>query len=239
MRRRIYLPLMLAAAPGLMAIGLVTPASAAGSSNGVANKSANQIVTAATSAVNGAKSFTYGGTTRSNGVSTGLKVSLSSAGDGQGTLTSSGQPVKLIKIGDTLYVSSTAAFWTKNLGAAAGQTLGTQWVAASSTDSNYAGIANLFQAQQITGQFLSTAKTTYAKGKTSTVNGQAVIALVSKSGGTVNTIYVATTGKPYVVKITSPGGNGGTLNFTNYNKPVNPTAPPNPISVPTTTTTTG
>ena len=29
MRRRIYLPLMLAAAPGLMAIGLVTPASAA------------------------------------------------------------------------------------------------------------------------------------------------------------------------------------------------------------------
>jgi len=238
MRRRIYLPLMLAAAPGLVAIGLVTPASAA-SSNGVANKSASQIVTAATSAVNGASSFTYGGTTRSSGVSTGLKISLSSSGDGQGTLTSSGQPVKLIKIGDTLYVSSTKAFWTKNLGASAGQTLGTQWVAASSTDSNYAGIANLFQAQEITGQFLSTSGTTYTKGKTSTINGQPVVAVVGKSGGTVNTIYVATTGKAYVIRITAPGGNGGTLNFTNYNKPVNPTAPPNPISVPTTTTTTG
>jgi hypothetical protein len=40
-----------------------------------------------------------------------------------------------------------------------------------------------------------------------------------KSGSTVNTIYVATTGKPYLVKITSPGSNGGTLIFTNYNKP--------------------
>jgi hypothetical protein len=66
-----------------------------------------------------------------------------------------------------------------------------------------------------------------------------VIAVVGKSGSTVNTIYVATTGKPYVVSITSPGKNGGTLNFTNYNKPVNPTAPPNPITVPTSTTTTG
>ena len=238
MRRRMYLPLMLVAAPGLMAIGLVTPASAA-SSNGVANKSANQIVTTASSAMNRASSFTYGGTTRSNGVSTGLKASLNSAGDGQGTLTSSGQPVKLIKIGNTLYVSSTTAFWTKNLGASAGQTLGTKWVAASSTDSNYAGIADLFQASQITGQFLSTASTTYTKGKTGTINGQPVVAVVAKSGATVNTIYVATTGKAYVIKITSPGKNGGILNFTNYNKPVNPTAPPNPITVPTTTTTTG
>jgi hypothetical protein len=238
MRRRIYVPLMLVAAPGLLTFGLVTSASAA-SSNGVASKSANQIVAAATSAINGAKSFTYGGTTRSSGVPTGLKISLSSAGDGQGTLTSSGQPVKLIKIGDTLYVSSTVAFWTKNLGASAGQTLGTKWVSASSTDSDYAGIANLFEASEITGQFLSTSGTTWTKGKTSTVNGQPVVAVVGKSGSTVNTVYVATTGKAYVIRISAPGGNGGTLNFTNYNKPVNPTAPPNPISVPSSTSTTG
>lgn len=238
MRRRIYLPLVLAAAPGLIALGIVTSASAAGSSNGVANKSANQIVTAAASAVNGAKSFTYSGTTRSNGTSTGLKVSLSSSGDGQGTLTSSGQPVKIIKVGNTLYVSSTTAFWTKNLGASAGQTLGKKWVSVSSGDSNYAGIAAVFEAQQLTSQFLSTANTSFTKGKTSTVNGQAVIAVVGKSGSTVNTIYVATTGKPYLVRITSPGSNGGALNFTNYNKPVNPTAPPNPIAVPSTSTTT-
>jgi hypothetical protein len=238
MRRRIYLPLLLVAAPGLMAIGLVTPASAA-SSNGVANKSAKQIISAATSALNGAQSFTYGGTTRSNGVSTGLKISLTSAGDGQGTLTSSGQPVKLIKIGDTLYVSSTTAFWTKILGAAAGQTLGTQWVSASSSDSDYAGIANLFETSDITSEFLSTSGTAWTKGKTSTVNGQPVVAVVGKSGSTVNTVYVATTGKAYVLRISAPGGNGGILNFTNYNKPVTPTAPPNPISVPSSTSTTG
>jgi hypothetical protein len=238
MRRRTYVSLMLAAAPGLMTLGLVSPASAA-SSNGVASKSAKQIVSAAASATNGATSFTYGGTTRSNGTPTGLKASLSASGDGQGTLTSSGQPVKLIKVGDTLYVSSTTAFWTKNLGAAAGATLGSQWVAVSSGDTDYSGIAALFDAQQITGQFLSTSSGTFTKGKTSTVNGQPVIAVVNKAGSTVNTIYVATTGKPYLVKLSSPGSNGGTLTFSSYNKPVNVTAPPNPITVPSTTTTTG
>lgn len=237
MRRRIYLPILLAAVPGLMALGLVTPASAA-SSNGVANQSANQIVTAAASALTGATSFTYAGITRSNGTSTGLKVSLSSSGNGQGTLTSSRQPVKIIKVGNTLYVSSTKAFWTKNLGASAGNTLGTQWVAVSSGQTDYSGIAALFQAQQITSPFLTTANTTFTKGRTGTINGQPVIVVFGKSGSTVNTIYVATTGKPYLVKITSPGSNGGTLIFTNYNRPVNPTAPPNPITIPTSSTST-
>ncbi|HEX4246123.1 MAG TPA: hypothetical protein VHY77_11180, partial [Acidimicrobiales bacterium] len=115
MRRRTYLPFLLVAAPGAMVLGMVPPASAA-SSNGVSGKSGAQIVAAASAATGAAKSFTYGGTTEQNGSSYTFKVSVSSSGKGQGTLTISGQPVKLIKVGDTVYFSSTKAFWDKAAG---------------------------------------------------------------------------------------------------------------------------
>jgi hypothetical protein len=240
MRRRTYLPLLLVAAPGVLALGMVTPASAA-SDNGVASKSANSIVAAASAATAGAKTFTYGGTTQQGGSSTNFKVSVSSAGKGTGTITISGQPVKLVKIGNTVYFSSTKAFWDKSAGAGAGSLFGTRWVAVPSTDSDFAGINSLLDSSQVAAQFSDTSGTTFAKGKTSTINGQKVIAITGKdsadsSGGTV---YVATTGKPYIVKVS---GGGTSLTFSNYNKPVNPSTPPNSINISTlgsTTTTTG
>jgi hypothetical protein len=240
MRRRTYLPLLLMAAPGAMALGMATPASAA-SSNGVDNKSASQIVTAASAATGAAKSFTFGGTTQQSGTTTNLKVSVSSSGKGQGTITISGQPVKLIKIGNTVYFSSTKAFWNKAAGTGAGSLFGTRWVAVPSTDSDFAGINTLLDESQVASQFSDTSNTTFTKGKTSTINGQAVIAVNGKDSGdsTGGTVYVATTGKPYIVRVT---GGGSSLTFSNYNQPVNPSVPPNSINISTlggSTTTTG
>ena len=240
MRRRTYVPLLLVAAPGALALGMVAPASAA-SNNGVANKSANSIVTAAAAATAGAKSFTYGGTTQEGGSATNFKVSVSSSGKGKGTITISGQPVKLIKIGNTVYFSSTKVFWNKAAGSGAGSLFGTRWVAVPSTDSDFAGINSLLDSSQVAGQFSDTSNTTFTKGKTSTINGQKVIAINGKdtSGSTGGTVYVATTGKPYIIRVTS----GGTsLTFSNYNRPVNPSVPPNSINISklgSTTTTTG
>src|SRR6202020_616978 len=229
MRRRTYLPLLLIAAPGAMALGMATPASAA-SSNGVANKSASEIVTAASAATGAAKSFTFGGTTQQSGTTTNLKVSVSSSGMGQGTITISGQPVKLIKIGNTVYFSSTKAFWNKAAGTGAGSLFGTRWVAVPSTDSDFAGINTLLDESQVAGQFSDTSNTTFTKGKTSTINGQAVIAVNGKDSGdsTGGTVYVATTGKPYIIRVT---GGGSSLTFSNYNQPVNPSVPPNSINI--------
>src|SRR6202020_1391118 len=212
MRRRTYLPLLLIAAPGAMALGMANPASAA-SSNGVANKSASEIVTAASAATGAAKSFTFGGTTQQ-----------------RGTITISGQPVKLIKIGNTVYFSSTKAFWNKAAGTGAGSLFGTRWVAVPSTDSDFAGINTLLDESQVAGQFSDTSNTTFTKGKTSTINGQAVIAVNGKDSGdsTGGTVYVATTGKPYIIRVT---GGGSSLTFSNYNQPVNPSVPPNSINI--------
>jgi hypothetical protein len=243
MRRRTYLPLLLVGATGLMACAMAAPAGAAGSGNGVANMSANQIADAASSALTSATSFSYGGTVSTNGKSNVIQISLNSSGDGHGTIGSSGQPVKIIKTGSNLYINSNAAFWTKNAGADAGKSFANRWIAIASDNPQYAGLAPYFNPQQVPAEFLDTSSGAFTKGKTSTVDGQKVIAIRGKDANqrTVNTIYVATTGKPYIVKITAPGGNGQTLAFSGYNKPVNPTAPSNPILVPSSgsTSTTG
>ncbi|MDQ1361248.1 MAG: hypothetical protein QOJ44_1625 [Acidimicrobiaceae bacterium] len=241
MRRRTYLPLLLVAAPGVMALGIVSPAGAAGSDNGVANQTGTQIVTAAAAATTGAKSFTYGGTTNQGGQSARLTMSVSTSGNGQGTITMGGQPISLKKVGNTVYFRSTKAFWTKNEGQAAAQLIGNRWLSAPVTDADFASIVNLLDAKQVTGQFSVTSGTTFTKGKTGTINGQNVIAVTGKdtSGGGGGTIYVATTGKPYIVKIAA---SGTSLTFTNYNRPVNPTVPSNSIDIAKlggTTTTTG
>ena len=177
------------------------------------------------SATGGANSFTYGGTVSDNGKSFTIKLSVSTSGNGQGTIQISGQPVKIIKVGDTAYFSSTKKFWDQTAGAGAGSLFGTRWVTIPSSDSNFASFASLLDANQVAGQFSGTSGTTLTKGKTSTINGQPVIAVTGKGSTGGGTVYVATTGKPYLIRVTTTGTS---LTFSNYNKPVNPKAPPTP-----------
>jgi hypothetical protein len=239
MRRRTYLPALLVATPGVLALGFVTPAGAAGSNNGVSKKSAADIVTAASAATGAAKSFTYGGKVSQDGTTTTMKLSVNTAGDGQGTVSQGGQPIKLVKVGDTVYFQATKAFWTKNEGARAAQLIGNRWLSVPSSDSDFADILSLLDATQVAGQFSDISGTSFTKGKTSTINGQPVIAVSGKDSSGGGTVYVATTGKPYFIRVTS---NGTSLTFSNYNKPVNPSVPPKSIDVSSlggTTTTTG
>jgi hypothetical protein len=229
MRRRTYFHLLLIAAPGALALGMVTPAGAA-SNNGVASKSASSILTAASAATAGATSFTYGGATQQSGSTANFKVSVSSSGKGKGVITISGQAVKLVKVGNTVYFSSTKAFWDKSAGAGAGSLFGTRWVAVPSTDTDFAGINSLLDASQVASQFSGSSGTGFTKGKTTTINGQPVIAVSggASSGNTGGTVYVATTGKPYIIRVS---GAGTTLTFSNYNQPVNVSVPPNSINI--------
>jgi hypothetical protein len=239
MRHRIHPPLVLAGAAGVMALGLIAPGAAFAAGNGVANKSANQIASATSKAMNAATSYTYVGTVKENGTSATLNLSLSAAGDGQGSIDFAGQPVKLIKIGDTLYVSSNTAFWTTYVSADFATQVGAGWGSVSATDPDFEAFATLFDSGAIVSGFLSPTANSFTKGKTSTVNGKPVIALGSKGkkNKSNGTIYVATTGQPYILKVSSSGSDGGSLAFLNYNKAVTATAPANPIAVPSSSST--
>jgi hypothetical protein len=64
------------------------------------------------------------------------------------------------------------------------------------------------------------------RGKTTTVEGTPAIVLNEKDGKDRYTLYVATEGKPYLVKVISKSAKDpGTLTFTDYNKPVPAKAP--------------
>jgi hypothetical protein len=68
-----------------------------------------------------------------------------------------------------------------------------------------------------------------AKGGTSTVAGQKVIAVNDTTMG--GTLYVATTGEPYPVEVAKAGSGGGRVVFDHYNQPVSLTAPADAIDI--------
>ena len=68
-----------------------------------------------------------------------------------------------------------------------------------------------------------------AKGKTTTVRGQQVVAVNDTTNG--GTLYVATTGKPYPIEISKTGSTGGQLVFDHFNQPVTLTAPAGAIDI--------
>ncbi|MEU0004242.1 hypothetical protein ABZ079_08050 [Streptomyces sp. NPDC006314] len=67
-----------------------------------------------------------------------------------------------------------------------------------------------------------------AKGDVITVDGRKAMALRKKKGsGETITMYVATEGKPYILKLAQSGGRSpGTVVFSDYGKPVHATPPP-------------
>ncbi|MEV7277983.1 hypothetical protein [Streptomyces sp. NPDC093111] len=66
-----------------------------------------------------------------------------------------------------------------------------------------------------------------AKGEETTVGGKKALPLTQTSGSEKTTLYVATEGKPYLLKIVTAGGKEpGTISFSDYDKPVEAKAPP-------------
>ncbi|MFF3699177.1 hypothetical protein [Streptomyces sp. NPDC002221] len=64
------------------------------------------------------------------------------------------------------------------------------------------------------------------RGSTTTIDGAKAIELKKDKNGATQSMFVATEGKPYILKVTSGGTKSETTLFTNYDKPINPEQPP-------------
>jgi hypothetical protein len=227
---------LLALAVGALAASLAPGALAGASGNGVANQSPVQIVNAAVHASLSANSFTVTGSIGQGAQRVGLNLSLSATKVAQGSITAMGQTINLIQIGNTIYFKASTSFWTQNGGATAAQLFANKWVSGPASSSDFSSFSQFLDPHQLANQFFQAPTgTDFHKGKTSTVNGQKVIAITGtdKSGGGKGVLYVATTGKPYVVKVTVKGGSSGSgsVSFSNYNKPVHASAPKNSLNL--------
>jgi hypothetical protein len=197
------------------------------SGNGVASKSADQIVTASSNAASQAKSVHVSGAITTTGVPLTLDLTLVNGQGGRGQISEGGLSFRLIDVGQTVYIQGSQAFWEHFGGAAAARLINGRWLKAPNSG-QFASLATLTNMQRLMAALLLSHRA-LTKGGTSTVNGKQVVSVTDKSKG--GTLYVATTGPPYPVLLKRVGGGGGQIAFDQFNQPVTLTAPANAISL--------
>jgi hypothetical protein len=217
---------------GAAAVAVAIVVSACGSSsssstNGIASKSANEIVSSTNQAIKTAKSVHVSGSLVSSGEPITLDLNIVSGKGGSGQMSENGLTFQLVNLNKTVYVKGTPAFWRHFGGSAAAQLFQGKWLKAPATG-NFASFAQLTNLPTLFSRILSS-HGTLAKGSPTTVNGQKVIAVKDTTEG--GTLYVSTTGQPYPVQISKTGSDGGRLVFDHYNRPVTLTAPSNAIDI--------
>lgn len=204
-------------------VGLVVVGCGSGADNGVASKSPDAIVSAASNAVAGASTVHVAGTINNGGSPTTIDLFLAKGKGGKGLMGQSGVSFKVLTLNGEVYVNGSAAFWRHFGGNPAAQLLNGKWLKAPASG-QFAPLAMLTNPQDLFSQLVGN-HGTLAKGKTTTVRGRSVIAVKDTTRG--GTLYVATTGKPYPVEISKGGSGGGRVDFDQFNQPVS-LAPPSP-----------
>jgi hypothetical protein len=207
--------------------------SPSGSGNGEASKSAQQVLTDAVHAADGASSQHISGQLTSHGKQIGVDLTVVKGKGATGSFTYKGQKVDLLIIGTDAYMKAGAAFYAQFGGAsgsAIGQMLQGKWLKFSTKDPQFGPITGIADSKTIFDELTSTHRTLTNKGAT-TYKGQSVVAIFdrTKSG----TLYVAATGTHYPVAIVKTGAATGTITFDDWNKPVPLTAPSGAIDLST------
>ena len=217
-----------AALSALLALALAAcGGSGSGSSNGIASKSPDQIVTATRAGVAKVSSVHVAGTVASSGTKVALNLNLVNGKGGRGSMTQNGLGFQIVAVGPEVYINGSTAFWRATAGAAAAQLLSGKWLKAPATGQP-ASLATLTNVQKLFNQLLSS-HGKLAKGKTTTVQGQKVIGVTDTTNG--GTLYVAATGTAYPIEISKTGSNGGQIVFDKFNQPVSLTPPAHAVDI--------
>jgi hypothetical protein len=210
---------------GSLVVGLAGCGGA--SSNGVAAKSPDAIVAAATNAIRGAKSVHVSGSIVNSGSPVTLDLNLAAGKGGGGRMSENGLSFRIIVLKRVVYINGSDTFWRHFGGNAAAQLFHGKWLRGPASG-QLGSVAALTDLQSLFSKLLST-HGALAKGSTSTVDGQKVVAVKDTTKG--GTLYVATTGKPYPIEVSKTGPQGGHVIFDRYNEAVSLSAPANSIDV--------
>ncbi len=198
-----------------------------GSGNGVASKSPTGILNAASQAVAAASSVHISGTITSGGTPITLDMHLVAGKGATGQISSRGLSAQLVSLGQYVYINGAESFWKTFAGPTIAQKLAGKWLKTPASGS-FSSLANLTNMRLLFGQAFGS-HGTLAKGQTTTVNGQQVVALRDTTKG--GTLYVATTGAPYPIEIVKAGSSSGQVRFDQFNQPVSLTPPANAVDL--------
>lgn len=197
------------------------------SDNGVSAKSANDIVTAALSAINAAKSAHIAGSVVSGGAPISLDLDLVAGKGGLGSMSQSGLGFKIEVVDNEIYIDGSSAFWRHFGGAAAVSLLTGKWLKAPASG-QFASLAQLSNLHQLVDTLL-TQHGALVKSGTSTIDGQSAVGVRDTHKDA--TLYVATTGTAYPLEVVKTGSQSGHLTLSRFNESVALTPPANAIDV--------
>jgi hypothetical protein len=214
-----------------LVVALTALAGCGGSSsgNGVASKSPAEIIAAAKRTADGANTVHVSGSTVTAGTPITLDLSLVAGKGGRGRIAENGLSFELIELEGTIYIKGSAAFYKHFAGTAAARLLQGKWLKASATSTSFGGLSSLIELHKLLDAALASSDKALVSTGTHTVKGQAVVGVKDTAQG--ETIYVATSGKPYPVAATKSGAGGGTIAFAEWDKPVTLTAPTNAVDI--------
>lgn len=206
-------------------IGLAVVVALAGcggsSSNGEAKKSAEQVVADAKKAAVNASSVHVSGNITDNGTPLRIDLTLVKPQKGKGSLAEQGLKFDVIRVGDTVYIRGSEAFLKQFAGAAAATLLKGKWLKGSATNSQFAALAPLTDAQQLFKAALGQHGKLKNNGEV-TFQGQKAIEIVDTTQG--GKLYVAATGDPLPVALRG-SKQQGRVNFSNWNADATVEAP--------------
>lgn len=226
LRRHATSPLL--AALIALVLAAIAGCGSSSSGNGVASKTAPEILAATKAAADGASAAHVAGALSSGGSPITLNLDLVAGHGGRGQISEGGLAFELIVIDGTVYIKGSPAFYSHFGGAAAAQLFQGKWLKAPTTSGELASLASLTNLGHLLDQALS-GHGALTKGPTTTISGQPVVELrgTSRDGS----LYVATSGQPYPIEIVRRGSETGRVSFTGWNKPVPLSAPSGAIDL--------
>ncbi|MFE0651300.1 hypothetical protein ACFVZH_22200 [Streptomyces sp. NPDC059534] len=195
----------------------------------------SQIVDRAFTATRTAKSLTLTVDLRSADEPTKGYLSLDTRGNCAGTLSlGTASTAELVKADDkNVYLRFDEAFLREQVKGESPEVqeatlkeLRGRWTKQPLSDPDAKDITALCDLESLLASFDGNASG-IAKGEETTVGGRKALALTEPAGdGGSSTVYVATEGTPYVLRIVTTGGDEpGTITFSQYGKPVVAKAP--------------
>jgi hypothetical protein len=197
--------------------------------NGEASKPADRVLADAEAAATNASSAHISGSITSSGTPITVDLSTARGKGGKGSMSTNGLKFDLVRIGDTVYVRGSDAFYKHFAGAAVAQLLHDKWLKGSATHGRLKSLAALTNLRTLFARINADPGKIVNDGKV-TYKGRQAVALRSPGDG--SKLYVAATGKPYPVAIVgNKKGRSGAVTFDDWNKPVSLSAPSDALDI--------
>lgn len=213
----------------LMVVAVVLAGCGSGAkSNGEATKTPAQVLKDMSAATRNAKTVHFSGNVVTESGPITVDINIVRGQGGKGSMSESGLSFGLIRLGNKVYIRGSDAFYKKFTGQAGAQLFHGKWLQFRASDADMASITPFTEIDTFFRGITSQHGTLRNDGET-TFHGQKAVAIKDTMQG--GTLYVAATGTPYPVGITSSGAKSGAILFDNWNASGSISAPKNAVDI--------